>query len=476
MSKLSQGWIDQSLGELVEFNPKHDRGLDLSTEVTFVPMPAVDDKTGTIIDLGTNKTLDEVWKGYTHFQNGDVIFAKITPCMENGKIAVASSLKNGLACGSTEFHVLRSQGAVEPKYVWRYLRQLNFRRDAEKSMTGAVGQRRVPRQYLQDMRLPVPPLPEQKRIVAKLDALSARSDRARKELTRIDTLVTRYKQAVLSKAFSGELTKAWRRHYDEEKPIEPLNSKLPDDREDVFKKTKRQDLPSNWRNLKLGQLGKVLGGGTPNKKEPSYWGGPIPWVTPKDMKVDQIASAIDMITEAGLDGSSAKLVPEASLLFVVRGMILAHSFPVAINKRSVTVNQDMKALIPLSNLLPEYLLFGLKSLKDTVVMLAGSATHGTKRLESSVILNVAIPVAPFSEQKEIVCRIEGAFQKIDQLAVEAKRALELTDKLDEAILAKAFRGELVPQDPNEEPASVLIDRIKAERAATPKAKRGRKKG
>jgi type I restriction enzyme S subunit len=148
---------------------------------------------------------------------------------------------------------------------------------------------------------------------------------------------------------------------------------------------------------------------------------------------------------------------------------------VAINKLPVTVNQDMKALIPLSNLLPEYLLFGLKSLKDIVVQLAGSATHGTKRLESGVILNLAIPVAPSTEQREIVRRIESAFDKIDRLAGEAKRALALVGRLDEAVLAKAFRGELVPQDPNDEPASVLLERIRAERAAAPKPKRGLRK-
>ena len=79
-----------------------------------------------------------------------------------------------------------------------------------------------------------------------------------------------------------------------------------------------------------------------------------------------------------------------------------------------------------------------------------------------------VPGSPLEEQKEIVRRIESAFQKIDRLAAEAKRALALTDKLDEAILAKAFRGDLVPQDPTDEPASTLLERIKAERAAQPK--------
>ncbi len=210
MSELPNGWVEERLSDLCEFNPKHPADADRTAHVSFVPMPAVDDKTGTLSAELERRPLSDIWKGYTHFSEGDVIFAKITPCMENGKIAVAEGLANAMACGSTEFHVLRGTGCIEPRYLWRFLRQGVFRRDAEKSMTGAVGQRRVPKAYLEERRLPLPPLAEQKRIVARLDALGARSARARKELERIDALVARYKQAVLSKAFSGELTKDWR--------------------------------------------------------------------------------------------------------------------------------------------------------------------------------------------------------------------------------------------------------------------------
>ena len=99
---------------LCDFNPRHDSSTERSISVSFVPMPVVCEQDGIINSHGT-RPLEEVWKGYTHFQNDDVIFAKITPCMENGKIAVAGELHNGIACGSTEFHVLRSLGGVLPK-------------------------------------------------------------------------------------------------------------------------------------------------------------------------------------------------------------------------------------------------------------------------------------------------------------------------------------------------------------------------
>lgn len=106
MSELPQSWAEATIEDCAILNPKHDRDVSGDTLVSFVPMPAVSDVTGEIESLQTRR-FSEVSKGYTHFQSGDVIFAKITPCMENGKIAVARDLTNGLACGSTEFHVLR---------------------------------------------------------------------------------------------------------------------------------------------------------------------------------------------------------------------------------------------------------------------------------------------------------------------------------------------------------------------------------
>jgi type I restriction enzyme, S subunit len=124
--ELPEGWYLEEIQNLCNFGPKHSKELSDDLEISFVPMPAVDDVTGTIQEHETRR-LGEVKKGYTHFADGDVIFAKITPCMENGKAAVAADLINGIACGSTEFHVLRSNGSVLPDYVYRYLRQQSYR-------------------------------------------------------------------------------------------------------------------------------------------------------------------------------------------------------------------------------------------------------------------------------------------------------------------------------------------------------------
>lgn len=125
MSELPEGWVQVPLGELCDLNPKHSKDLDRSTLVSFVPMPAVSDELGIVMEHEHRK-LEEVWKGYTHFQEGDVIFAKITPCMENGKIAVARGLRNGIACGSTEFFVFRCPEGFSNQLLWYFFSAEEF--------------------------------------------------------------------------------------------------------------------------------------------------------------------------------------------------------------------------------------------------------------------------------------------------------------------------------------------------------------
>jgi type I restriction enzyme S subunit len=181
--ELPEGWEWRPLGdpEVAEINPKksvvrsHADGL----AVTFVPMSAVSDDLG-IIAKPEIRPLGEVRKGYTYFAENDVIFAKITPCMENGKCAIARSLTNGIGFGSTEFHVFRAGPKTTPEWLHCLLRSQQLRSDAENAMTGAAGQQRVPRDFLTEHEIPVPPVPEQKRLVARIEAQTSRVESIRK--------------------------------------------------------------------------------------------------------------------------------------------------------------------------------------------------------------------------------------------------------------------------------------------------------
>jgi type I restriction enzyme S subunit len=142
-------------------------------------MAAVDDVSGTIAKP-EHREIASVWKGYTRFAEGDVLFAKITPCMENGKAAIAQGLINGLGFGSTEFHVLRPTEAVLAKWIFYYVRQQDFRDSAARRMTGTAGQLRVPTKYLAEFVAPVAPVSEQKRIIEEIEVQFTRWNSPRK--------------------------------------------------------------------------------------------------------------------------------------------------------------------------------------------------------------------------------------------------------------------------------------------------------
>ena len=163
------GYDRVPLGEICTVNPRAKRtGCSDDMVVSFVPMAAVDERTG-VIAVREERPLAEVSKGFTSFEDGDVLFAKITPCMENGKAVLARSLTNGIGRGSTEFHVLRPGERVLGEYVYHFVRRPQFRQEAKRNFTGTAGQQRVPKPFMENTLVPLPPLDEQRRIVGILN-------------------------------------------------------------------------------------------------------------------------------------------------------------------------------------------------------------------------------------------------------------------------------------------------------------------
>lgn len=168
---MRRGWALSTLGSVCQIKPSKSeakRALSEADLVSFVPMNDLGEETKSL-RLSTERPLGEVVGSYTYFADGDVLLAKITPCFENGKLGVARNLTNGIGFGSSEFIVFRSKGDIEPDYLYYFLSQDSFRQAGAKVMTGAVGHKRVPKEFIEDHAIPVPPLPEQKRIVAILD-------------------------------------------------------------------------------------------------------------------------------------------------------------------------------------------------------------------------------------------------------------------------------------------------------------------
>jgi type I restriction enzyme, S subunit len=204
--ELVEGFVP--LSTVVALNPRKFT-LPIADDdlVSFVPMKCVEEETGNL-DATTLRPWHEVKKGYTAFQDNDVIFAKITPCMENGKFAIARGLKGGRAAGSTEFHVLRPSERLSPNYLMHFLFQHHIRQDARMNMRGAAGQLRVPTDFFESLKIALPPLPTQHRIVAEIEEKLSRLDAAQSALLRAQANLKRYRASVLQKACDQALLSA----------------------------------------------------------------------------------------------------------------------------------------------------------------------------------------------------------------------------------------------------------------------------
>lgn len=202
------------------------------------------------------------------------------------------------------------------------------------------------------------------------------------------------------------------------------------------------DIPAHWEAIPLRFLVSLSGGATPDTRNLDYWSGAIPWVSPKDMKRDFIDDAEDHVSEAALDNSALKMIEPNAILIVVRGMILAHSFPTAINTVPVTINQDMKALRCSEKIAPAFLVDVLKGAKDYLVSLADSSAHGTKKLETEALCRFEVPVPPLAEQREIVRHIAAETAKIDRLRAATEHSITLLKERRGALIAAAVTGQI----------------------------------
>ena len=233
------------LPEVSEINPKFVGTLSSNATVGFVPMAAVSESTRRI-EQEQERTYREVAKGYTPFRNGDVIVAKITPCFENGKMALVD-LEHEYGFGSTEFHVIRPDlSRVDPRYLFHFLGQEELRRKGQARMTGSAGQRRVPKSFYERLEILLLPLAEQRRIAAILDAADALRAKRRAALGKLDALV----QAVFLEMFG-----------------DPVRNER------------------GWETKKLGEIGVLERGKSQHRPRnaPELLGGPYPLIQTGDI-------------------------------------------------------------------------------------------------------------------------------------------------------------------------------------------------
>lgn len=199
--KNEKGFEKKKLSEVCDINPKKSEVKDLPDDLiaSFIEMASVSNY-GEILKT-ENKLLGELRQGFTYFKEGDVLFAKITPCMENGKGTIAEGLINKIGFGSTEFHVLRPLSKCNSKWLFILTKLSFFRKNAEKNMTGTAGQKRVPRQFLENFEISIPPISLQNQfasIVEKIESIKQNQSKATEEINILF-------DALMQKAFNGEI-------------------------------------------------------------------------------------------------------------------------------------------------------------------------------------------------------------------------------------------------------------------------------
>lgn len=235
-----ESWEQCSLSDVCTVNPKKADTKDLpdELEVSFFPMSALSEIYGDITDPQT-RLLKEVRSGFTNFSEGDVVFAKITPCMENGKSAVVGKLVNDIGYGTTEFFVLRCSDRLYNRFLYHLVRDKLFRDKAKAVMAGAVGQQRVPKRYLETYKLNLPKFNEQREIVRILDGSFAKEQQTKEAAEAVLDQIDLMKKSILARAFRGELGT---NDPNEESAVELLKkvSHMP---AEIKSKTKRKFVP-----------------------------------------------------------------------------------------------------------------------------------------------------------------------------------------------------------------------------------------
>jgi type I restriction enzyme S subunit len=293
--------------------------------------------------------------------------------------------------------------------------------------------------------LPLPPLDEQAAMGRFLRHASLCIDRVIRSKRKLIALLKEQKQAIIYRAVTRGLN-----------PNAPMtDSGVPWLRE----------IPAHWEVRKIKYIVRAFGGMTPRKNASTYWNGNIPWVSPKDMKVSVIRDSRDHISKMALTATNISLVPAPAVLIVVRGMILARTFPTAVTAVPVTVNQDMKALVPKSDVEADFLALLLSGIEREVLMNVEESGHGTRCLRTDAWANMELPLPPLCEQSKIKIQVESSLADVNRLLRSEEDQLSLLREYRTRLIADIVTGQLdvreaaarLPPEEPEEPGTTADD-------------------
>lgn len=356
--------------------------------------------------------------------------------------ATAGKLNLGIDCAiGRSVAAIRPKGVVLQKILYRQLqaRVASMRAGSTGSAQGVIS-----KEMLAELPIAVPPLGEQQRIADKLDTVLARVDACRDRLTRVAPLLKRFRQSVLAAATSGRLTEDWRTQND----------------------------ANVWVSTDIQSVADVGTGSTPLRSNADYFApAGTPWITSGATSQPFVLSAQEFVTAAAIKAHRLKVYPPGTLLVAMygegktRGQVTELRIPAAINQACAAVCVD-EGLARVA--------YVKLALQANYLEMRELAEGGNQpNLNLSKVKEFELKLPNLDEQTEIVHRVETLFAFADRLEARLAHAQTAVDRLTPSLLSKAFRGELVPQDPNDEPASALLARMAAARSAAPLTSRTR---
>ena len=423
-------WCWIQLGELYQINPKNlAEGF---VDAAFIPMEKI--APGFVNEYSFDvQPWCKAKKGHTQFADGDVAFAKISPCFENRKSMLLNNLPNGIGGGTTELVILR-QSHMNQKYTFWFISQEQFIRGGIATYSGTVGQQRISMDYVRTYPIPVPPLPEQQRIVDRIESLFAKLDEAKqKAKDTLDSFETR-KAAILHKAFTGELTARWRKEHGVGM--------------------------ESWEKKALGDITDILSSKRIYKEE--YIANGIPFFRSSEVVDLYDTGNTDptfFISEQRYEEIKNQYgVPDIGDLLVTSVGTIGKTWIVD-NRKFYYKDGNLTQVRKSESLDMRFLQFYIMSpefkeqIEDTV---SGSAYNALTIVKFK---KIRLPVPSVIEQSQIVRILDDLLAKEQQAKEAAERVLEQIDLIKKAILARAFRGELGTNDPSEESAVELLKQV-----------------
>jgi type I restriction enzyme S subunit len=382
--QLHNIWPTASLGEYAEFK----NGINFTSEEKGdVGVSTIDVKNmyGHGFAAGVDN-LYRVNKAINHdyyLESGDLLFVRSSLKQEGigWTSQFVSNSEPTTFCGFIIRARLNDRQRTDPSFLTFYFRSDDARR-ALIASSGKVAITNISQGILSKAPIPLPPLPEQKKIAHILSTVQ----RAIEAQERIIATTTELKKALMHKLFTEGL------------------------RGEPQKQTEIGPVPESWEVVRLSEVCQFQSGGTPSKKNPEFWKGTIPWVSPKDMKRPRLSDVEDHISQEALE-SGSKLAPAGSVFVVVRGMILAKTVPVALAEVPMAINQDMKAIVPGTKLRSDFLLYALEAFRENLFKKVGRSGHGTCTLMGHEVAAFRIPLPDMETQEAIASSIQNLERK-----------------------------------------------------------------